>query len=277
MDHLKAFCFGPTVIFLMKRSICFLLLLTSFLFLSLFILTRAFWPRSFKPACHFPLLELQGSFQWTRSGFMARSPRDAPHLAWPSTSHFAFCYWVNLLLSNFLAKRSLCNITHRSNLTAREMLSGAWALLYSLCWHTRGLEEAMKSFTLTICLTGHIASSPPPKQEPWRAMQCASSSSPSVFNRADRSVSWGALEQGVNVCFQPARQSVVLDPVWSRGELEVEALVWCHFKADRQREKSHTFKGFSKMWLPWDFWSRNIMSGEVMALFFQPDIQFFFS
>lgn len=157
---------------------------------SLFILTRTFWPRSFKSACQFPLLELQGSFQWTRSGFVSGGPQDSSHLAWPRASHFAFCYWINLLLSNFLAKRSLCNVTHRSNLIAREMLSGAQTFLYSLCWHTYGLE-AMESFTLTICLSGHIASSPSPEpkreaREPRCAGLWASRSSPSVFNRASR-------------------------------------------------------------------------------------------
>lgn len=136
----------------------------------------------------------------------------------------------------------------------------------------------MKPFTLTICLTGHIAPSPSPKpkQDPRHAMQCASSSSPSVLNRADGSTSRGALEWRVNARFQSPRQSTVLDPVWSGGACGVEALVQCQFKADRWREKSCTFKGFSKVWLPQDFGSRNITSGEVMALFFQPEIQFFF-
>lgn len=107
----------------MKTNICFLLLLALLLFL-LFILARGFWSRRFKTACHFALLDLQGNFhvQWTRSGFVARSPWDAPHLAWPRAYHFAFCYWVNLLLSNFSAKCSLGNITHCLNLIDKEML-----------------------------------------------------------------------------------------------------------------------------------------------------------
>lgn len=67
---------------------------------------------------------------------------------------------------------------------------------------------------------------------------------------ADRSISQGALEQGLNVCFQSPWQSAVLDPVWE--SLGVKALVQCQFqfKADQTREKRHTFKGFSKTWLP---------------------------
>lgn len=36
------------------------------------------------------------------------------------------------------------------------------------------------------------------------------------------------------------------------------------------------FQSFSKMWLPWDFPSRNSMSEEIRDLHFQPDIQYIF-
>lgn len=51
------------------------------------------------------------------------------------------------------------------------MLSASWAFLYSLCWHTHGLVEVIKSLTLTTCFTGHVVSLTNRREvwEPWCA------------------------------------------------------------------------------------------------------------
>ena len=100
----------------------------------------------------------------------------------------------------------------------------------------------MKSFTLTICLTGHIASSPSPEpkrevREPWRARLCASSSSPSVFSCASR------------------QTGAYLEEHWSRGStcassLQGRAQCWTQFgtrgggqfKADQMEGKEAYFQ-----------------------------------
>lgn len=209
----------------MKTNICFLLLLALLLFL-LFILARGFWSRRFKTACHFALLDLQGNFhvQWTWSGFVARSPWDAPHLAWPRAYHFAFCYWVNLLLSNFSAK---CSLTALFTIWTSSTRKCFWSSgsLCSLSRHTCGLEKATKSFTLTIHSIDHITSPPSriskwERQESW-CLGLWSTTPPSRPEHISRSV--GAEDQ----CVLPVSKAehgsgASLGP---RGALGVEAPV----------------------------------------------------
>lgn len=92
-----------------------------------------------------------------------------------------------------------------------------------------------------------------------------------------RNVSRGALEYGgANVHFQSPCQSAELDPVWDpKVMLGGEDSVWL-FMAGLTEGKDVYFQIFSKMWLPWDFPLRNIMSEETRDIYFQLDIQYFF-
>lgn len=92
-----------------------------------------------------------------------------------------------------------------------------------------------------------------------------------------KSVSWGALEQGwANVHFQSPCKNAMLDPVWDpEMVLGVADPVWL-FMAGPTEGKEVYFQSFSKMWLPWDFPSRNIMSEETRDIYIQLDIQYFF-
>lgn len=166
---------------------------------------------------------------------VAGSPRDAPYIAWPSASHLAFCNWVNLLLGNFSVKRSLCNITHwwislpGNCCLELGLLSTAYA--DTLC----GLEEAMKSFTLTICLTGHIGSSLSPKMKGTGALVCQAVLLEEHGSRG-------------SMCASSLYSSVVLDSIWDPGR-HWKLKLWSGTRGrlTRQRERRHTFKGFSKM------------------------------
>lgn len=93
-----------------------------------------------------------------------------------------------------------------------------------------------------------------------------------------KSVPWRALEQGgANVHFQSPHQNAVLDPVWDpEMALGVKIQSGCLWLAQPTEGIEVYFQSFFKMWFPWDFPSRNIMSEETRDIYFQLDIQYFF-